>query len=308
MAVRARDLPAWRDAWSAALYGLGGFYRHEHAGDHFRTSVHASPVFAEAVLGLARQRGLNAVLDVGAGGGELLRHLHALATGELDLVGVDLAPRPPELPTAVRWRTELPGEFDGLVVANEWLDNIPCDVVEADRRGVCRYVHVHPKTGCEALGDECHEQWVSQWWPLSEPGERAEIGSARDRAWADLVRRLRRGLAVAIDYGHTITTRPALGSLASYQHGRQVEVVPDGTRDITAHVAVDSLRGHLTSQRDALRALGVEGSRPRVEQAHSDPTGYVADLSRATQAAELTARGGLGDFWWVSSEPLFDVT
>ena len=304
MSVKARDLPTWREAWTAALYGPDGFFRRELPADHFRTSVHASPVFAEALLELARSLRLGTLVDVGAGGGELLRHVHALAPGELDLVGVDLGPRPQDLPADISWREDFPGELEGLVVANEWLDNIPCDIVEVDRDGVPRYVHVDPETGDEALGSPCHELWVQRWWPLTEPGTRAEVGSPRDRAWADVVRRLRRGVAIAIDYGHTAGSRPAFGSLASYQHGRQVELVPDGSRDITAHVAIDSLGGHRTTQREALRALGVSGSRPAMELAGRDPAGYVSALSRAGEAAELTERGGLGDFWWVSTQPL----
>jgi SAM-dependent MidA family methyltransferase len=298
--VKARDLPTWREAWSAALYGPDGFFRRERPADHFRTSVHASTLFAEAVLTMARRRGLETVVDVGAGGGELLCQLHALAPGELELVGVDLAERPPELPGAITWREDLSGEFEGVVVANEWLDNLPCDVLEVDRHGVARYVHVDPSTGEEALGEECRELWVRRWWPVTEPGSRVEVGSSRDRAWADVVRRLRRGVALAVDYGHTAETRPALGSLTAYQRGRQVEVVPDGSRDITAHVAVDSLVGDRVTQRAALRALGVDGMRPAPERAHTDPAGYVAALSRASEAAELTSRGGLGDFWWVT--------
>jgi SAM-dependent MidA family methyltransferase len=297
--VRGRDLPTWREAWSEALYGPDGFFRRERAGDHFRTSVHASALFAEAVHELSQRTGLTAVTDIGAGGGELLTELHRLAPGRLDLLGIDLAPRPPGLPSVIGWREELRGETDGLVIANEWLDNIPCDVVEVDLHGAVRYVHVDPETGDEVLGEQCNEQWLQRWWPVSERGTRAEIGSARDRAWADVVRRLRHGLAVAVDYGHTSQTRPSFGSLASYRQGRQVEVLPDGSRDITAHVAVDSLDGQRCRQREALRALGVDASRPNVDQAHADPRGYVAGLSRASEAAELTARGGLGDFWWV---------
>jgi len=297
--VSRRDLPTWREAWSEALYGPDGFFRRERPGDHFRTSVHASELFAETVLELVERTGLTRVTDIGAGGGELLAALHGLAPGRLDLVGIDLAPRPPGLPPEIGWRDDLRGELDGLVVANEWLDNIPCDVVEVDRHGVGRYVHVDPGTGEEALGEQCNEQWLRRWWPASEPGSRAEIGSSRDRAWADVVRRLRHGVAVAVDYGHTRDTRPAFGSLTSYRQGRQVEVVPDGTCDITAHVAVDSLEGRRCRQREALHALGIDAGRPPLDRAHTDPAAYVGALSRASEAAELTARGGLGDFWWV---------
>src|SRR6185295_18698498 len=70
----------WREAWTAAAYGPGGFYtRGEAPADHFRTSVHASPLFAEAVgtlldrvdAALGRPDRLDLV-DVGAGRGELL--------------------------------------------------------------------------------------------------------------------------------------------------------------------------------------------------------------------------------------------
>jgi SAM-dependent MidA family methyltransferase len=84
-----------------------------------------------------------------------------------------------------------------------------------------------------------------------------------------------------------------------------VEVLPDGSRDLTAHVAVDAVAdrvgGRLRSQRDALRELGVSGARPALALATSDPATYVRELARATEAAELTATGGLGEFYWVVS-------
>ncbi|MEU0736493.1 hypothetical protein ABZ509_30055, partial [Streptomyces lavendulocolor] len=55
----------------------------------------------------------------------------------------------------------------------------------------------------------------------------------------------------------------------------------------------------LVTQREALRRLGVSGGRPPIETARTDPAGYVRALARAGQAAELTARGGLGDFTWL---------
>jgi hypothetical protein len=47
----------FRTAWATALYGPGGFYRHQRPAAHFRTSVHASPLFATAVARLARELG-----------------------------------------------------------------------------------------------------------------------------------------------------------------------------------------------------------------------------------------------------------
>ncbi|MDI2128005.1 SAM-dependent methyltransferase [Yinghuangia seranimata] len=307
----------WRDATHRALYGAGGFYlRPEGPAGHFRTSVHASPLFAVALARLARAAGLRRVVDVGAGRGELLvalrRHDPALA-----LHGVDVAARPEALPPSIGWGTEVPEDEPALLVANEWLDNVPVDVAEVDGHGVARVVEVESGTGRERLGAEVvgpDAAWLDRWWPVkgAEPGTRAEIGAPRDDAWATALGRLTAsggGLAVAIDYGHDRTTRPTHGSLAGYRQGRVVEPVPDGTCDVTCHVAVDAVAAageaagaagtvHL-SQRTALHALGVQGGRPPYELARTNPRAYLAALRDAGEAGELTARGGLGDFRWV---------
>jgi SAM-dependent MidA family methyltransferase len=304
--------PTWKQAWDAALYGADGFFRREAPAAHFRTSVHASPLFARALATMTREAGLDTDVDIGAGRGELLTALRALDPG-LDLLGVEVAARPAGLDPAIAWTTALPEAVEGLVVANEWLDNIPCHVVEVAPDGRLRVVHVDPATGEEALGQPLDHStvapslaaWVQRWWPLDarEPGTRAEVGSTRDAAWADVVGRVTRGIAVAVDYGHTAETRPPFGSLRSYRRGQEVDVLPDGSRDVTAHVAVDAVAdrvgGVVRRQRDVLRELGVSGERPDLGLATRDPAAYVRALAGATEAAELTAEGGLGDFFWV---------
>lgn len=305
------SLPTWKQAWDEALYGRAGFYRRESPVAHFRTSVHASPLFARALARMARDAGLDTVVDIGAGRGELLEQLHRLDPA-LDLLGVEVAPRPPELPPAIGWTTALPEAVDGLVVANEWLDDIPCHVVQVDGSGVPRVVHVDPRDGTEELGHRLDHSavpaslraWVERWWPLPPaPGARAEVGTTRDAAWSDVVRRVQRGIAVAVDYGHTRDSRPVSGSLRSYLRGHEVDVLPDGSRDVTAHVAVDAVAAAVTGvvrrQRDVLHELGVGSARPARDEAHADPSAYLSALSRAGEAAELTAEGGLGDFSWV---------
>lgn len=300
--MAAHPVP-WRSAWHGALYAGAGFYRTSRPADHFRTSAHVG-TFAVAVAELARRSGAATVVDLGAGGGELLTALHDLLPG-VGLVGVELADRPAGLPDAIGWTDRLPDRIDGLLIANEWLDNVPCDVVERDAAGVVRELLVDPATGDETPGDAHPSAWLERWWPLDEAGARAEDGSARDAAWADAVARVD-GVAVAIDYGHLRDDRPPFGTLRSYVGGREVDVVPDGTRDVTAHVAVDAVAeavgSRLVRQRDALAALGVDGSRPPVDLARSDPAAYVRALSASGEAAELTARGGLGDFWWIVTD------
>src|SRR5947208_2791006 len=70
---------------------------------------------------------------------------------------------------------------------------------------------------------------------------RAEVGAPRDTAWAGAVRALARGVALAVDYGHLREDRPAFGTLTGFRNGRQVAPVPDGSCDLTAHVAIDSV-------------------------------------------------------------------
>jgi Putative S-adenosyl-L-methionine-dependent methyltransferase len=306
--------PTWKQAWDAALYGADGFYRRESTASHFRTSTHVSPVFAQALVAMTRGAGLDTVVDVGAGGGELLSAVHALDP-RLDLLGVEVAARPPDLDPAVAWTRALPEAVEGLVVANEWLDDVPCQVVEVDTEGVVRVVHVDPATGAESLGSSLTDSavpaslraWTQRWWPLDggEPGLRAEVGTTRDAAWADVVGRVTRGIAVAVDYGHTRDHRPPFGSLRSYRDGTEVEVLPDGSRDVTAHVAVDAVAdrvgGVVRRQRDVLRDLGVSGRRPDLARATSQPDAFLRDLAAAGEATELTEHGGLGDFWWVVS-------
>jgi SAM-dependent MidA family methyltransferase len=293
----------WRDAWQDALYGPAGFFIHSRPTDHFRTSVTSSDVFATAIVRLVQQAGLTAVVDLGAGGGELLAGLHDIDP-TLRLTGVELASRP-DLPDDIVWTDELPTTFDGLLIAHEWLDNIPCDVVEVDDVGVVRLVEVDQDSGVEQLGGPVESDWLDRWWPLAEPGTRAEIGAPRDDAWADTVGRVH-GIALAVDYGHLSDARPPFGTLTSFARGQEVDVVPDGSRDVTAHVAVDAVAARtgaaLVRQRDALAELGVDGTRPPLDLATADPPAYVAALARASESAELRARGGWGDFWWLTTD------
>jgi hypothetical protein len=55
----------------------------------------------------------------------------------------------------------------------------------------------------------------------------------------------------------------------------------------------------LISQREALKALGVDGGRPPLDLARSDPAGYLRALGAASAAAELIDPAGLGGHWWL---------
>ena len=322
----------WEQAWHDALYGPQGFYRLQAPADHFATSAQGLPgggeILAEVVLALARRHGCRRVVDVGAGRGELLGLLRRLAP-ELHLTGVDVVPRPAGLavdrwlisPGGAALPDELTGLDDTLVLAHEWLDVIPCPVVERDEREPTGWRAVlvtaegaeHP--GPPLSGPDL--QWARRW--LGPDVGRAEIGLPRDRAFSDLLSRVRSGLVVIVDYGHTAVDRPPDGTLTGFRGGRQVDPLPDGSCDLTALVAFDSLaqvmltqdpgqprltqgggQGHLTTQGALLRELVGDPAAPVPHRlAATDPAAYLAAVARRAALTTLCAPGGLGDFRWL---------
>ena len=365
----------------AALYGPGGFYaRGEPPARHFRTSVHASPSYAAAIWELLRQvdaglghPGRIDLVDVGAGQGELLEQILAIAeqgtaaepggagavpgtglaaraglapgaglapeaglspgaglapgagpvpgaglasgaghppglAGRIAACAAEVAPRPAGLDQRIAWQPVPPTGITGLVIASEWLDNIPLDVAELTPAGPA-VILVDPATGAERPGgppDPADLAWLRAWWPLAACGDRAEVGHTRCEAWAGVIRRIDRGVAVAADYGHNKAARPAAGTLTGYREGRAGPALPDGSRDITAHVALDSCAAAgtaagagesvLTTQRAALRELGLDARRPPLTLAATDPERYARALCQASADAELMDAGGLGGF------------
>ncbi len=293
---------------SDALYGPAGFYRDAGApGHHFRTAAHTGSEWAAAIAALADRvdealaRPADFwVVDVGAGGGELLRELARLAPSRWRLIGVDLAPRSPGLPQRVQWQSQPPAAVTGLLLAVELLDVVPVEVVELTAQGV-RRVEVDGD-GNERLGglpDRVDLEWLAQWWDGAVVGDRTESGYSRDELWARLRGAVTRGLAVAIDYRRCNPPRPD-GTLTGFRDGRQVAPVPDGTCDLTAHVFFESMQrvgDIVVSQRDALHQLGLTvRQRPRYD---GDSEAYLNALSSMGHVAELTDPLGLGGFTWL---------
>jgi SAM-dependent MidA family methyltransferase len=278
----------WREAMQDALYAPAGFYVRERPGAHFRTSVTSGPLFASAVRRLAglvddalgRPDPFD-VVDIGTGGGELIAGLPDVPD-RWRLIGVEVGDP---------W----PNDIEGLLFANEWLDNVPLDVLFDDR-----LVEVD-ESGQERLGEPADADllaWAATWWPATR---RVEVGLARDVSWAWAVGRVRRGMAVAVDYGHSRLDRRT--SLTGFRDGHQVAPVPDGSCDLTAHVALDSCAAatgaDVRTQRDALTRLGVSAEKPSRSMADDDPRGYLALLQQANEAAELLDPRGLGAFGWL---------
>lgn len=308
----------WRDAWVEAAYAPGGFWSTQRPRDHFTTGVGAGPLVARAVAGLVPP-GVEMLVDVGAGEGALLKALVDRLPG-VSLVGVDRRPRPADLDPAVRWVTDhydvtaggwagtgpdgwCAGATAPLLVAHEWLDDLPVPVVER-RSDAWHEVEVDP-AGHERAGGPVgpdDEAWLARWW---ERGRRAEVGRVRDAAWAGLVAAAaqRGGRALAVDYGHLAGERPPGGTFTAYGRGRQREPVPDGSVNLTGAVAVDALAaaGEDAAATTLLLARQAEVlARPATgrggEVDHGD---VLSALVRRSERAALTAPERWGDLWWL---------
>ena len=335
----------WSSAWQRAAFGPGGFYS-TGAGARmwphrfFRTSVHVGAVFHAALATLLVDVDVRLdhpdvldLVDIGAGRGELLPGLlDALprdVAARVRAVAVDVHAPPDDLDPRVRWVVgaapdAVPRGIRGLVVANEWLDDVPLDVVQLDDDLTPRLVLV-TRDGTETLGPRLDDDeawaargldavrardWVERWWPLTPeasayPGDRAEIGVTRDDAWREVVARVDAGTALAIDYGHH-REQHRRASLTGYRlAGRVSAPVPDGSINLTAHVAVDSVaeavgvRKAIRRQRESLQALGVSATLPASSLAAHDPSAYADALQAASDSAELLDPSGLWAFVWV---------
>ena len=319
MTDSAQHVP-WSRAWADAS---SAFWSREEPTAHFRTSV--SPALADRVAGIAlsvdRRLGHPDpmwIVDIGCGDGhllELVRERCPDLASRARWLGVDvrrMSRRGVETIQAT-CPADLPGApFVGLVMAHEWLDEIPCEVVERDDAGVDRIVLVD-RVGSETLGPAISDdascerwgldaaelrEWVHAWWPLSDPGDRAEIGFARDRAWAWLGSLLEAGCALATDYGHDRDGRRAMhrhGTLTAYRDGRVVPPVPDGGSGITAHVALDSCAAALPgTRRSAQRDEIAAPSMP------AEPE--VADVQAYFEGLRLRDGSGPGRVGWLRWE------
>jgi SAM-dependent MidA family methyltransferase len=272
----------WVDSWKQANEA---FYSRYAAEDHFATPVSVSSHTARKVLQLlkdVREGARNthagvsplAVVDIGSGSGTLLRQLTSMLDTDVQLIGVDTRPRPDDLAPAIQWRqihvdatvediTGTDGDLTGVVIAHEFLDDIPCPVVELDDHLEAHVMLIDPTTGSEEVGPTLHDvaarahlgdmtredafAWLQRWWPPTRPMARREIGLTRDRVWRRLTRILREGFTVGVDYAHRLDDRRAgiwdSGTVKGFFAGSPQSARPDGTVNITAHVALDSCAG-----------------------------------------------------------------
>ena len=207
---------------------------------------------------------------------------------------------------------ELPaGPLDGVVLANELLDNLPFRVLRRSGEG---WDEVR-------VGDDLSEVLV----PAAPALAREAVGLApeapdggripvqhRAAGWLRAALAcLRRGRVVVVDYADStpnLALRPWTGWVRTYRsHGRGGHPLADlGAQDVTCEVAVDQLarvRPPVSdlSQAEFLRAHGLDDLVSAARESWQERAA-VGDLtalgarSRVTEAAALTDRSGLGAF------------
>jgi SAM-dependent MidA family methyltransferase len=307
-----------------ALYGADGFYRNEGAAGrrgHFLTSPEVGPLFGAVVANfldaewdrLGRPDPFT-VVDAGAGPGTLARSVAAAeprCAAALRYIAVELSDRQRSLhPEHVDSRVDLPTTpFEGVVMANELLDNLPFRLAVFDSGW--REAHVV---------EESEGRLVEQLGPLLEPmppvlPERASLGARaplvdRATAWvADARARLTSGTVLVLDYcvptTEELADRPWRDWLRTYrghERGGHYLAAP-GRQDITTDVPIDQLPKPdvVADQASWLRSHGIdelveEGRRRWGEGAALGDLEAVRMRSRVSEAEALTDPDGLGGF------------
>ena len=211
----------------------------------------------------------------------------------------------------VEWISSLDdaGEVDcGCLFANEVIDNMPVSIVE-NRAGTLVELRVGvSESHLELLAvspSEVVTGFIATMQARLPVGHRAEVPLAALRFASTAATVIRRGAIVVVDYGdgEDGLVQRAAGTLLCYSDAgvedRYLE--GPGTKDITSHANWSALArafreaGALpigpTSQRDVLKALGIDALQDRLKHAADDA------LQRGSGAAGIRAlsrRGALG--------------
>lgn len=313
-------------------------------GGDFLTSPEVGPLFGAVVA-----RALDAwwvelgepdpyvVVEAGAGSGALARGVLAagpaclpalryvvversaawrrhLATRlPIEPASLVLAPGPGQGPL-VTVLHELPaGELDGVVLANELLDNLAFRLLERDdSTDGWSEVHVDEELA-EVLVPVAAETAARAraLAPAAVPGARIPLQDDAGRWLRSALGCLEHGRVVVVDYADTtpsLAARPWREWVRTYRgHGRGGAPLEHlGAQDVTCEVAVDQLT-HIRrpaadrAQAEFLAAHGIGGlvGAARAaweERAHVGDLEALRSRSRVTEGAALTDETGLGAF------------
>ena len=293
-------------------YYTGGAHKIGAEGD-FVTAPVISPLFGQA---LARQidfllpQTAGIVYEFGAGTGELAATLlNSLSNDNLKTyciieLSAELAERQlahikqtaPEAAHKVRHLSALPDSFDGIIIGNEVLDAMPCELV---RRSEGRFLQIG--VGIEngelsliphTLSDTSLIDAAHSYFPDTEPYT-SELHPAQYAFIRTLADKLQRGAVIMIDYGFDAAEyyhpQRHMGTLIGHYRHHTVHdpFFNIGLTDLTAHVNFTDIAqagtdGGLdligyTTQADFLLNLGITELIPP-DIAHDSPA-YIQTAS-----------------------------
>ncbi len=312
--------------YSAGATKFGG------AGD-FITAPEVSGIFGRV---LARQcaevlSGVKngAVLEAGAGSGKLaldmltaFEEMDALpSTYNILEVSADLADRQqrqlqdrfPHLVGRIRWLSELPENFDGVIVANEVVDALPVERFVKRKAGVvqlCVSVGDGGFVWSEAQAPDQLSEFVAgieaDLGRTLEEGYVSEVSLAAPQWVADLARSLRRGAMFFFDYGVSrreyYAPERTDGWLRCHyrHHAHNNPLIYPGIQDLTAWVDFSSLAG--SAVKNGLEILGYQtqsqflmGGGLTIEMAGFSELPIAEQLALSGQIKTLTLPGEMGE-------------
>jgi SAM-dependent MidA family methyltransferase len=256
------------------------------------------------------------VVEAGAGRGSLAAAVRAAGYGGRYVCverSASLRAAAAERAPDVEVVAELPeGPLDGVVLANELLDNVPFGLLERSAGGWLA-VEVGPGPA-EVLvpAAEEDEALADRLAPDAPAGGRVPV-QRRAAAWLQsALGVLRHGRVVVVDYADStpsLARRPWLDWVRTYRaHGRGGHPLDaPGTQDVTCEVAVDQLAALVRppdadrSQAEWLAASGLddlvaEARATWHERASLGDLQALKARSRVSEADALTDPTGLGAF------------
>ncbi len=315
---------SFSDYMQLALYGQDGFYttggRAGRRGGDFITSPEVGPLFGTVIaraldvwwkeLGSPNQFD---VVECGAGPGTLARSILAAqpeCAAAMQYVAVELSASQRALhPQGVKSCETMPdGPINGVILANELLDNLPFRLFVFD--GAWMEAFVSLASGGQFVEVLRTPDVVPSCLPKTAPlGSRAPIQDLAASWVRDSLANISNGLLLLLDYCSTSTAEIALTPwrewLRTYRdQGRGTHYLTEpGSQDITTQVMIDQLPTGFTSstQAEFLMQWGIdelvrEGSDYWESMKTAPDVAAMKMRSRATEAKSLTDQSGLGVF------------
>jgi SAM-dependent MidA family methyltransferase len=269
------------------------------------------------------------VLEIGAGSGKLALDMLAMfeemnvlpATYNILEVSADLVERQqrrlqecvPHLVGRVRWLSNLPRDFDGVIVANEVLDALPVERFVRRDSGVsqlCVSVSGENFVWTETEAPERLAAFVAaietDTGRTLEDGYTSEAALAAPLWIADLALSLRRGAMFLFDYGVSRREYYAADRIDGWlrchfrHHAHSNPLINPGIQDLTAWVDFSSLAEAAVN--NGLEILGYQtqsqflmGGGLTIEMEEFSDLPVVEQLQLSGQIKTLTLPGEMGE-------------